>query len=96
MDRPMPTGKGRGVTQWEFFAGLCAQVVKVTYRPDQSIKIDKVIAVINLGEVVNPDNVRAQVEGAKAVLYHALFVRRGVGPLPKRIFSILCSVIQRR
>ena len=63
-DKPLPKGKGRGVAQWEFFAGLCAQVVEVTYRPDKSIKIDKVIAVIDLGEVVNPDNVRNQVEGA--------------------------------
>ena len=52
------------MAQWEFFAGLCAQVVEVTYRPDKSIKVDKVYAVIDLGEVVNPDNVKNQVEGA--------------------------------
>ena len=60
----MSKGKGRCVAQWEFFAGLCAQVVEVTYRTDKSIKIDKVYAVIDLGEVVNPDNVKNQVEGA--------------------------------
>lgn len=59
-----PKGKGRGIAQWEFFAGLCAQVVEVTYNADKSIKVDKVIAVIDLGEVVNPDNVKNQVEGA--------------------------------
>ncbi|GAB3951169.1 xanthine dehydrogenase family protein molybdopterin-binding subunit [Spirosoma harenae] len=63
-DKPLPKGKARGVAQWEFFAGLCAQVVEVSYRPDKSVKIDKVIAVIDLGEVVNPDNVRNQVDGA--------------------------------
>lgn len=63
-DQPLPKGKGRGVAQWEFFAGLCAQVVEVTYNANQSVTIDKVIAVIDLGEVVNPDNVRNQVEGA--------------------------------
>jgi isoquinoline 1-oxidoreductase subunit beta len=63
-DKPLPKGKGRGVAQWEFFAGLCAQVVEVTYHPDKSVKIDKVYAVIDLGEVVNPDNVKNQVEGA--------------------------------
>jgi len=52
------------VAQWEFFAGLCAQVVEVTYHPDNSVKVDKVYAVIDLGEVVNPDNVKNQVEGA--------------------------------
>ena len=63
-DKPLPKGKARGVAQWEFFAGLCAQVVEVTYRDDKTIKIDKVYAVIDLGEVVNPDNVKNQVEGA--------------------------------
>ncbi|MFL5788475.1 MAG: molybdopterin cofactor-binding domain-containing protein [Flavisolibacter sp.] len=63
-DKPLPKGKGKGIAQWEFFAGLCAQVVEVTYDQDKTIKIDKVYAVIDLGEVVNPDNVINQIEGA--------------------------------
>ncbi|MFM2370186.1 MAG: hypothetical protein RL619_2507 [Bacteroidota bacterium] len=63
-DKTLPKGKGRGVAQWGFFAGLCAHVVEVSITKDNSIKIDKVIAVIDLGEVVNPDNVKNQVEGA--------------------------------
>ena len=63
-DKPLAKGKARGVAQWEFFAGLCAHVVEVTYRADKSIKIDKVFAVIDLGEVVNPGNVKNQVEGS--------------------------------
>jgi isoquinoline 1-oxidoreductase beta subunit len=63
-DTPMPKGKGRGVAHYEFFAGQCAQVVEVTYNADKSIKIDKVIAVIDLGEMVNPNTIQAQVEGA--------------------------------
>ena len=61
---PLPKGRARGVAQWEFFAGLCAQVVEVTYQADKSIKVDKVFAVIDLGVAVNPDNVKNQVEGA--------------------------------
>ena len=60
----LPKRKGRGVAQWAFFAGLCAQVVEVTYNKDKSIHIDRVVAVIDLGEVVNPDTVKSQVEGA--------------------------------
>lgn len=63
-DNPLPKGRGRGMAQWEFFAGLCAQAVEVTYNPDKSIKVDKVYAVIDLGVAVNPDNVKNQVEGA--------------------------------
>ena len=63
-DKPLPKGKGRGIAQWQFFAGLCGQVVEVSKQKDGSIKVDKVVAVIDLGEVVNPDTVKAQVEGA--------------------------------
>ena len=64
-DTPLAKGKGRGVAQWSFFAGLCAHVVEITYNENsKTIKIDKVTAVIDLGEVVNPDNVKNQVEGA--------------------------------
>jgi len=63
-DKPLPKNKARGLAQWEFFAGLCAQAVEVTYNADRSIKVDKVYAVIDLGVAVNPDNVKNQVEGA--------------------------------
>ena len=64
-DTPLVKGKGRGVAQWSFFAGLCGHVVEVTYNEaTKTIKIDKVTAVIDLGEVVNPDNVKNQTEGA--------------------------------
>ncbi|MEO8861552.1 MAG: molybdopterin cofactor-binding domain-containing protein [Ginsengibacter sp.] len=63
-DKALLNGKGRGVAQWEFFAGLGAHVVEVTYNKDKSIRVDKVYAVIDLGKVVNPDNVKNQVEGA--------------------------------
>jgi len=63
-DKPLKEGWGRGVAQFEFFAGLAAHVVEVSKQTDNSIRIEKVYAVIDLGTVVNPDNVKAQVEGA--------------------------------
>jgi isoquinoline 1-oxidoreductase beta subunit len=63
-DQPLPKGRGRGIAQYKFFAGLCGNVVEVSTRKDGGIKIDKVISVIDLGTVVNPDMVKAQVEGA--------------------------------
>lgn len=61
-DNKLPAGKGRGVAQWLFFAGLCGQVVEVSYVQNK-IRVDKVTAVIDLGTVVNPDTVKGQVEG---------------------------------
>ncbi len=63
-DKPLPAGWGRGVAQYEFFAGISGQVVEVSQLPNGAVKIEKVYAVIDLGTVVNPDTVRAQVEGA--------------------------------
>ena len=62
-DTPLPKGWGRGVAQYEFFAGLAANVIEVSTK-GQGIKVEKVISVIDLGTVVNPDTVRSQVEGA--------------------------------
>ena len=63
-DQPLPKGWGRGIAQYEFFAGLAANVVEVSTRKEGGIKIGKVISLIDLGTVVNPETVRAQVEGA--------------------------------
>ncbi|RVU26992.1 xanthine dehydrogenase family protein molybdopterin-binding subunit [Sandaracinomonas limnophila] len=64
--KPLPKGKGRGVAQYEFFAGLAGQVVEVS-SINNAIKIDKVYVVVDLGVVVNPDTVKAQMEGAVAM-----------------------------
>jgi isoquinoline 1-oxidoreductase beta subunit len=63
-DKPLPAGKARGMAQWDFFAGLSAHAVEVSLAKNGAISIDKVYVVIDLGTVVNPDNVKAQVEGA--------------------------------
>jgi isoquinoline 1-oxidoreductase beta subunit len=62
-DQPLAAGKGRGVGQYEFFAGHAGFVVEVS-KQDAGIKIEKVQCVINLGAVVNPDGVKSQIEGA--------------------------------
>ncbi len=62
-DKPLPAGWGRGVAQYEFFAGLAGNVVVVS-KKDKGVKIEKIYAVIDMGTVVNPDTVKGQVEGA--------------------------------
>jgi isoquinoline 1-oxidoreductase beta subunit len=61
-DKPLPRGWGRGVAQYEFFAGLSGYVVEVSPKGG-GVKIEKVYAVIDLGTVVNPDMVALQIEG---------------------------------
>ena len=63
-DKPLPKGWGRGVAQYEFFAGIAGYVVEVSKRKGGGVKLEKVYSVIDLGTVVNPDMVALQMEGA--------------------------------
>jgi len=56
--------QGYGIAITECFSSTVAQVVKVSKDATGKIKIDKVWAVIDCGWYVNPDTVRAQVEGS--------------------------------
>ena len=75
-DTPLPKGWGRGVAQYEFFAGLAGHVVEVS-KKGTGVKIEKIYAVIDLGTVVNPDTVKAQVEGA-AVMALTAAIKNGI------------------
>lgn len=75
-DKPLPVGWGRGIAQYEFFAGQAGFVIEVS-KKGAGVKIEKVIAVIDLGTVVNPDNTRAQVEGS-AVMALTAAIKGGI------------------
>jgi isoquinoline 1-oxidoreductase subunit beta len=70
-DKPLPPGWGRGVAQYEFFAGLAGYVVEVSPRKGAGVKIEKVYGVIDLGTVVNPDMTSLQIEGAATMALSA-------------------------
>ena len=55
---------GYGVAITECFKSIVGQVVKVSKGADGKLKIDKVWAVMDCGWFVNPDIVRAQIEGS--------------------------------
>lgn len=75
-DKKLPAGWGRGVAQYEFFAGQAGFVIEVS-KKGTGVKIEKVYAVIDLGTVVNPDNTRAQVEGS-AVMALTAAIKGGI------------------
>ncbi|HEY0742997.1 MAG TPA: molybdopterin cofactor-binding domain-containing protein [Chryseosolibacter sp.] len=55
---------GYGVAVTECFSTFVGEVVKVSKKADGKIKIDKVWAVMDCGWYVNPDIIKAQVEGS--------------------------------
>ncbi len=59
----LPKGRGRGVALFKGYDSYSAQVHEVTVTGNK-VKVDRVVAVIDCGIVVNPDLVEAQMEGA--------------------------------
>jgi isoquinoline 1-oxidoreductase beta subunit len=57
-------GDGYGVAITECFATTVGQIAKVSRKPNGTIHIDKVWAVVDCGWYVNPDIIKAQVEGS--------------------------------
>lgn len=57
-------GEGYGVAITECFSSIVGEVVKVSKDAAGKVKIDKVWAVMDCGWYVNPDIIRAQVEGS--------------------------------
>jgi isoquinoline 1-oxidoreductase beta subunit len=74
--------RGRGVAVHESFNTFVAQVVEVTVKPDNSFSVDRVVCAVDCGVAVNPDNVRAQMEGGigfglSAALHGAITLKDG-------------------
>jgi isoquinoline 1-oxidoreductase subunit beta len=56
--------EGWGLAITECFDSITGEAVKVSKGADGKLKIDKVVAVMDCGWYVNPDIIRAQVEGS--------------------------------
>jgi isoquinoline 1-oxidoreductase beta subunit len=59
----LPKGCGRGVAAFCSFGSYFAEVAEVTVS-GSNIKIDRMVAAVDCGRIVNPESVRSQTEGA--------------------------------
>ena len=86
--QPLAPGKagekrGRGLAVHESFNSFVAQVAEVTVDKDGKWKVDRVVCAVDCGVAVNPDNVRAQMEGGigfalSAALYGKITLKDGM------------------
>jgi isoquinoline 1-oxidoreductase beta subunit len=77
----LPEGSGRGVSFFFGYGSYVAEVAEVSVR-DGQISVDRVVCVLDCGQVVNPDLVQAQIEGAiafglSAAMLQAITVENG-------------------
>jgi isoquinoline 1-oxidoreductase beta subunit len=78
----MPKGRGRGIAVHKSFGSHVAMVADVGVA-DGSLKVERIVAAVDCGIPVNPDVIRAQVEGAvgfalSSVLRNRITTRDGV------------------
>jgi isoquinoline 1-oxidoreductase beta subunit len=79
---PLPPGRGRGLAVHYSFRTSVAQVAEVTVGSDGGVKVDRVVCAVDCGVAINPDVIRAQMEGGVAfglgaVLYGAITLKNG-------------------
>lgn len=77
----LPEGRHRGIAVHESFRSYVAQVVELSIENDD-IKVHRVVCVVDCGIVVNPDIVKAQMEGGiifalTAALYGEISLKNG-------------------
>jgi len=75
--------RGRGIAVHESFNTVVAQVAEVTVKRDGSWRVDRVMCAVDCGLAVNPDVIRAQMEGGivyglTAAIHGAITLKDGV------------------
>jgi isoquinoline 1-oxidoreductase beta subunit len=79
---PLPAGRARGIAVHESFGSFVANVVEVSLRKDGMPKVERVVCAVDCGVAINPDVVRAQMEGGigfglGAALYGEITLDKG-------------------
>ena len=61
--KPLPKGRAMGVAVHKSFHSYVAQIAEVSLQSNGSFKVEKVTCAVDCGVAVNPDVIRAQMEG---------------------------------
>jgi isoquinoline 1-oxidoreductase beta subunit len=76
----LPSGKGRGIAVMEGYNTVIAVVAEVSVSAGYDVTVDKVVAVVDAGPLVHPDQAKAQMEstinfGQSAVMFGEITVK---------------------
>jgi isoquinoline 1-oxidoreductase subunit beta len=79
---PLAPGRGRGISVLDDFGSYVAQIAEVTVDRSGRVRVDRIVCVVDCGLAVNPDIVKAQLEGGiiygvSAALYGKITVANG-------------------
>ena len=63
-NKPLAAGRYRGIAVVESFGSFVAEVAEVSLdRKGRTLQVHKVVATVDCGRYVNPETIRAQIEG---------------------------------
>jgi len=62
-DAPLGENRGRGVAVHKSFHSYVAQVAEITVNEDRTFSVDRVVIAVDCGIAINPDIIRAQMQG---------------------------------
>ena len=79
---PPQKGRARGMAVHESFGSYVAQVAEVSVSPAGQARVHKVVCAVDCGRFVNPETIKAQMEGGivfglSAALYGAITFKNG-------------------
>jgi isoquinoline 1-oxidoreductase beta subunit len=80
--KPLPKGRAHGIALMEGYDSYLAEVAEVSLNTDGSVRVHKVTVAADVGHMVNPDTVEAQLQssivfGVGAVLKHQITMTNG-------------------
>ncbi|CAN5823349.1 xanthine dehydrogenase family protein molybdopterin-binding subunit [soil metagenome] len=61
--KPLPPGRARGIATHFSFSSYVAQVAEVSVDKQGAVRVHRMVCAVDCGRVVNPDTVKAQMEG---------------------------------
>ncbi|MGB5093263.1 MAG: molybdopterin cofactor-binding domain-containing protein [Parvibaculum sp.] len=79
---PLPAGHARGIAIQQSFSSVVAEVAEISIGEGGAVRVHRVVAAVDCGEVINPDTARAQVEsgiifGLTAALHGDITIEQG-------------------
>jgi isoquinoline 1-oxidoreductase beta subunit len=79
---PLPPGTGRGIALIQAFGSIVAEVAEVSVSSAGAVRVQRVVAVVDCGDLVHPDTAISQIEGGimfglSAALYGEITIAKG-------------------
>jgi isoquinoline 1-oxidoreductase beta subunit len=80
--KPLAKGRGRGIAIHESFGTIVGEVAEIAVSPKGEVRVERVVAGVDCGHVVNPRHVEMQIEsgilyGLTAALFGEITIKDG-------------------